>query len=101
MAIELPATQRSENTTARPMMRIIPFKSPSISSNILPNASSVWVRIGIIAVPIAVVDALAQHGHVIGGLALDEDHARVARAPALADVAELELATTRLNSSSK
>ena len=27
-------------------MRIIPFRSPSISSNILPKASSVWVRVG-------------------------------------------------------
>ena len=46
IAIELPATHSSEKTTARPMMRIMPRKSPSISSNILPNASSVCVRVG-------------------------------------------------------
>ena len=46
IAIELPATNNSEKTTAVEIQKIMPLRSPIISSNILPNASSVCVRVG-------------------------------------------------------
>ena len=79
IAIELPATQSSEKTTARLMMRIIPLMSPSISSNILPNASSVWVRVGKSLLRYFSSISLHKRRHVVGILAPDEDHARIAR----------------------
>ena len=36
-----------KKTTARPMLRIIPRRSPNISANIRLNASSLWVRVGV------------------------------------------------------
>ena len=101
IAIALPATQSSEKTTARPMTRIIPFRSPIISSNILPKASSVCVRVGKSLLRYMSSIALQTAGMTAAFLHLAKTIPALPEIRALAGRCEPEPITARFSASSK
>ena len=82
------------------MTRIIPLRSPIISSNILPKASSVWVRVGKSLLRYRSSIALQTDGMAAAFLHLAKTIPALPETRALAGRCEPEPITTRLSASS-